>query len=75
MGARMKREEETTHRVIKSSIREKRGTERLTTHPHDLFLGYIIAGRKRRMSQNTEKPKHMIDFPVFKVTCFSTAAS
>jgi hypothetical protein len=66
MGARMKREEETAHRVIKLSIREKRGAERLTTHPHDLFLGYIIAGRKRRLSKNTEKPERTIDFPVFQ---------
>jgi hypothetical protein len=38
-GARIKRKEETTPKVIKSSIREKRGAEHLTTHPHGFFLG------------------------------------
>jgi hypothetical protein len=38
-SARIERKEETTPRIIKSSIREKKGAERLTTHPHDLFLG------------------------------------
>jgi hypothetical protein len=39
MGARIERKEETMLRVIKSSVREKKGAEHLTAHPHDLFLG------------------------------------
>jgi hypothetical protein len=38
MGARIKRKEETTPGVIKSSVREKKGAEHLTAHPHGLFL-------------------------------------
>jgi hypothetical protein len=38
-GARMKRKEETTPKVIKLSIRVKKGAEHLTTHPHNFFLG------------------------------------
>jgi hypothetical protein len=38
-GARIKKKEETTPKVIKSGIRERRGAEHLTTHPHDFFLG------------------------------------
>jgi hypothetical protein len=33
-GARIKRKEETTPKVIKLSIREKKGAEHLATHPH-----------------------------------------
>jgi hypothetical protein len=62
MGARIERKEETMSRVIKSSIREKKGAEHLTAHPHDLFLGQITAGRKRELSQNTEKSERMIGF-------------
>jgi hypothetical protein len=39
MGTRIKRKEETTPKVIKSSIQEKRGAEHLITHPHSFFLG------------------------------------
>jgi hypothetical protein len=39
MGARIERKEETMPKVIKSSIREKKGAKHLTTHPHDFFLG------------------------------------
>jgi hypothetical protein len=38
-GARIERKQETTPKVIKSGIREKRGVEHLITHPHDFFLG------------------------------------
>jgi hypothetical protein len=38
-GARIERKEETMPKVIKSSIREKRGAEHLTTHTHGFFLG------------------------------------
>jgi hypothetical protein len=38
-GARMKRKGETTPGVIMSSVREKKGAEHLTVHPHGLFLG------------------------------------
>jgi hypothetical protein len=38
-GARIERKEETTPKLIKSSIREKRGVEHLTTHPRGFFLG------------------------------------
>jgi hypothetical protein len=38
-GARIKRKEEATPKVIKLSIQEKKGAEHLTTHPHDFFLG------------------------------------
>jgi hypothetical protein len=38
-GARIERRGETTPKVIKSGIREKRGVEHLTTHPHDFLLG------------------------------------
>jgi hypothetical protein len=46
MGARIKRKEETTPKVIKLSIREKRGVEHLTTHPHGFFLGQMTAVKK-----------------------------
>jgi hypothetical protein len=39
MGDKIERKEETTPRVIKSSIREKKGAKHITAHPHDLFLG------------------------------------
>jgi hypothetical protein len=39
MGAKIERKEETTLRVIKSSLREKKEGEHLTAHPHNLFLG------------------------------------
>jgi hypothetical protein len=39
MGARIKRRGETTPKVIKSGVRERRGVEHLTTHSHDFFLG------------------------------------
>jgi hypothetical protein len=39
MRARIEKKEETTPKVIKSNIREKRGAELLTTHHHDFFLG------------------------------------
>jgi hypothetical protein len=39
MGARIERKEETTPKIIKSSIQEKRGAEHLTTHPNGFFLG------------------------------------
>jgi hypothetical protein len=38
-GARIERKEETTPKVIKLSIREKKGAEHLTTHAHGFFLG------------------------------------
>jgi hypothetical protein len=38
-GARIERKEETTLKVIKLGIQEKRGAEHLTTHLHDFFLG------------------------------------
>jgi hypothetical protein len=38
-GAKIERKEEAMPRVIKLSIREKKGVEHLTTHPHDFFLG------------------------------------
>jgi hypothetical protein len=37
--AKIERKEETTPKVIKSSIREKKGVEHLTTHPHSFFQG------------------------------------
>jgi hypothetical protein len=37
--ARIEKKKETTPKVIKSGIREKRGAKHLTTHPHDFFLG------------------------------------
>jgi hypothetical protein len=39
MGVRVERKEKTTPKVIKLSIREKKGAEHLTTHPHGFFLG------------------------------------
>jgi hypothetical protein len=38
-GARIERKEETMPKVIKVGIREKKGAEHPTTHPHDFFLG------------------------------------
>jgi hypothetical protein len=34
-----RKKEEAMPEVIKLSIREKKGAEHLTTHPHDFFLG------------------------------------
>jgi hypothetical protein len=39
MGAKIERKEETMPKVIKSSIRKKRGAEHLATHLHGFFLG------------------------------------
>jgi hypothetical protein len=64
-GARIERKEETMPKVTKSSTREKKGAEHLTNHPHSFFLGQMTTG-KRGVSQNTEKPKHMIGFPIFQ---------
>jgi hypothetical protein len=38
-GSQNREKKETTPKVIKSGIREKRGAEHLTTHPHNFFLG------------------------------------
>jgi hypothetical protein len=38
-GARVRKKEETTPKVTKLSVHEKKGAKHLTTHPHGSFQG------------------------------------
>jgi predicted outer membrane protein len=49
----------------KSNAQEKKGAEHLTTHHLDSFQEQIIIGRKKELSQSTEKLGHMIGSHVF----------
>jgi hypothetical protein len=50
----------------KSNVQEKKGAEHLTTHHLDSFQEQIIIGRKKELSQSTEKLGHMIGSHVFQ---------